>query len=290
MPLRALFETLTIAASSAAPGMASRMIEPLPYLTPAERRALGTLLSRALAAGEPPIMRALLFGSKARGDFDGDSDIDLLLICDLPSDERQEAAWILARDARVVSLETGLRIEPWAVVADDLSEGWRTPMLVDAIEDGFTLWPRDAPPLHLPFTPADARFCARCLLDWVVAGEPIMLRALDERRWAIAASRARDDITRLASAALLLVGETRHRRTSSLARFAEQFIDTRRLPVHLLPALHWATAAYPPDGGRGVGRPPPTPEAVATAPRGFQLASTMAAVVTPFLRALADDT
>jgi hypothetical protein len=265
------------------------MIEPIPFLTSAERLALRTLLSRALAAGDPPILRALLFGSKARGDFDDDSDIDILLICDLPPDEREEASSTLARDARIVSRETGLRIEPWVLTTGDLDEGWRTPMLVDAREDGFILWPRNAPPLHLPFTPADARFCARCLLEWVEAGGPIVRRALNEDRWADAARRARDDITRLASAALLLTGETRHRRRSSLARFAERFIETGRLPTELLPALHWAAAAYPADGGRGVGRPPPTPMATASATRGFQLASHMAAEVVPILRTLAGE-
>jgi hypothetical protein len=265
------------------------MIEPLPNLTRAERRALGTFLDRTLAAGEPPIMRALLFGSKARGDFDASSDIDLLLICDLPPDDREEASRILARDARIVSLETGLNLETWAVAAADLDEGWRTPMLIDALDDGLTLWPRGSAPLRLPFTPADARFCARCLLDWVEAGGPIVHHALRQERWAEAAQRTRDDITRLAAAALLLTGETRHRRTSSLVRFAERFVHTRHFPRSLLPALHWAAAAFPPGGGRGAGRPPPTAQAIATAPRGFQLAARMAAEVIPFLHAWTDD-
>jgi hypothetical protein len=258
---------------------------PRPRLTWAEEEALETLIARILSAEEPPILRAVLFGSKARGDADAASDIDLLLICDLPPDEREEASRILARDARIVSNLTQLQIETWAVAAADLDEGWRTPMLVDAIEDGLTLWPRNAAPLRIPFTPADARFCARCLLDWVEAGGPIVQRALTQRRWASAAQRARDDITRLAAAALFLNGETRHRRTTSLDLFAERFIHTGYFPPEILPALHWAAAAYPPDGGRGTGRPPPTSTAIASAQSGFRLAALMAEEVVPFIEA-----
>lgn len=265
------------------PAAYHQMIETLPLLTPAERDALGALLERALAAGEPPILRALLFGSKARGDFDTDSDIDLLLICDLAPEEREEASLILARDARIVSYESGLRIETWTVSTEDLEEGSRTPMLVDALEDGITLWPRGARPLLVPFTPADGRFCARCLLDWVEAGGEVVRRALSEEQWPEAAQRARDDITRLAAATLLLRGETRHRRVSSLHLFARRFLDTGIFPPTLRAPLAWAADAFPPDGGRGTGRPPPTPAAIATAPAGFHLASEMAAEVIPYI-------
>lgn len=262
------------------------MIEPTPLLTRRERRALITLLERVLAADEPPILRAILFGSKARGDFDDASDIDLLLICDLPPDDREEAGRTLSRDARIVSRELGLQIETWAVAAADLDEGWRTPMLVDAIEDGITLWPRGEPPLHLPFTPADARFCAGCLLDWVEAGETIIEAALAEGRWEIAAGRARDDITRLAAAALLLIGETRHRRITSLSTFAERFIYSGITSRAVLPALEWAAVAYPPGGGRGTERPPPSPTAVRSADTGLLLSRAMAEETIPLLHYL----
>jgi predicted nucleotidyltransferase len=259
------------------------MNKQLPPLTHGESHALRTLLARLRAAGEPPILRALLFGSKARGDFDDDSDIDLLLICDLPPEAREEAGHALARAAGIVNRESGVHIETWAVSAADLDEGRRTPMLIDALEDGITLWPRGAAPLHLPFTPADARFCARCLLDWVEAGGPLVRRALAEGRWDEAAQRTRDDITRLAAAALFLRGETRHRRASSLHLFAERFLATGYFPTTLHAPLAWAGRAYPPNGGRGTGRPPATPAATATAPTGYLLASRMAAELVPYL-------
>jgi len=257
------------------------MIAVPPLITATERDGLRTLLSRTLAAGEPPIVRAILFGSKARGDFDADSDIDILLICDVPPEDRDDVSRILARDARIVSKETGLRIETWTITTADLEVGSRTPMLIDAIEDGYTLWPTSAPPLRLAFTPSDARFCASCLLDWVEAGGPIVRRALARGRYDEAAQRARDDITRLAAAALLLEGETRHRRVGTLELFAEKFIETGRYPRSLLPALDWAARAYPPGGGRGTGRPPPTPAATTTAHLGYHYATRMAAAIAP---------
>jgi hypothetical protein len=263
------------------------MIAHVPTLTPAERLAASRLIELALEHG-PPIRRAILFGSKARGDFDGDSDVDVLFLCDVPPDLRDDAANVLNRQADHVRAATGIAVEPWAVPVADLEPGWRTPMLIDALDDGLTLWPLGAPPIRLPFTPDDARFCAGCLLDWVAAGGSIVRRALHERRWADAALRARDDITRLAVAALLLTGDTRHRRIGSLRRFEERFVRTGLVSPRVRPALDWAAAAFPPGGGRGIERPPATPEAIATAPHGYRLATLMQDEALPLIHRLAN--
>src|SRR5690606_19678686 len=124
--------------------------------------------------------------------------------------------------------------------------GSRTPMLVDALDDGIPLWPPGAPPIRIAFTPADAAFCASCLIDWIDAGGAIARHALARGRHADAAARIRDDITRMATAALLLDGDTRHRHVGSLRRFAEKWIATGRVSTHVFPALEWAASAYPP--------------------------------------------
>src|SRR5690606_41207397 len=95
---------------------------------------------------------------------------------------------------------------------------------------GLPLWPPGAPPIRLPFTEADAHFCAGCLLDWVYEGGTVARAALADGRWADAARRARDDITRLATAALLLEGDTRHRNVGSLRRFRRRFVQTGVMP------------------------------------------------------------
>lgn len=249
------------------------MIPLVASLTTRERVAVAELIRRVHRLGEPRLERALLFGSKARGDFDANSDVDVLLVCDMDPDDRFAVSDVVGRIAERLAAETGILAEPWTVAVADLAEGNRTPMLVDAIADSVPLWPAFAPPLDMPFTPADALFCADCLLRWVDAGGEVARAALEDGRLADAARRARDDIARLATAALLLSGDTRHRRVSSLRRFEEVFVRSRRVSVRVLPALAWAEAAYPPDGGRGQEDPPVPARAAATAELGCRMAA-----------------
>jgi len=246
-----------------------------PQLRPDESDALRELIRRLLERGWPPLLRAALFGSKARGDFDDRSDMDVLLVCDVDPADRTAAGAIAATVAASVAASTGIRVEPWTVCARDLDEGRRTPMLVDAVADAVPIWPGDAPPLHAPFTPADAVFCAGRLLEWVSAGGAEARLALREGRLTDAAQRARDDIARLATAALLLTGDTRHRRLGSLARFERVFVRGGLVPPTVRPALAWASAAYPADGGRGREIPPVTPAAIHTAALGCELAAVL---------------
>lgn len=254
-------------------------------LTAPERAAVARFLRRSLAPDMPPIVRAALFGSKARGDADQDSDVDVLLVADVDPDDRLVVAEAFGRVAERVTDDTGVEIEPWTVCVVDLEEGRRTPMLVDAVADSIPLWPAGAPPLHAPFTPADAVFCAECLLGWVGAGGEVSARALAVGAFDEAARRARDDITRLATAALLLCGDTRHRRVGTLQRFEERFVRTGIVSPRVLPALAWARAAYPPDGGRGQETPPVPAAAAATAPHGHRLAAVLEAELVPRLLA-----
>lgn len=254
-------------------------------LTPREHAAVTRFLRRALARGNPPLFRAALFGSKARGDFDRDSDVDVLLVADVDADDRLPAAEAFGRLAGRVTEETGVEIEPWTVCVVDLDEGRRTPMLVDAAADSIPLWPAGAPPLRAPFTPADAVFCAECLLGWVEAGGDVSGRALAEGALDQAARRARDDIARLATAALVLCGDTRHRRVGTLRRFEERFVRTGTVSPRVLPALAWAARAYPPDGGRGQETPPVPAAAAATAALGRRLVATLEAELVPRLLA-----
>jgi predicted nucleotidyltransferase len=56
---------------------ASRLNE-LPLMTPAERKALKKISREA--ARHPLLERLVAFGSRIRGDFHGDSDLDLLVL------------------------------------------------------------------------------------------------------------------------------------------------------------------------------------------------------------------
>jgi len=255
-----------------------------PGLSGAEAAAVAALLARATGLAWPPLAHAALFGSRARGDHDRSSDLDILLVCRVAPWNRSAAAGIHLALAEEVSRRSGVPIEPWTVSSADLARGSRTPMLVDAAEDSISLWPPGAPPLRALFTPADAVFCAGRLLEWVEAGGTEAKRALVEGRWADAARRARDDITRLATAALLLAGDTRHRRVGSLRRFERDFVRTGRVSPRVLDALRWAEAAFPRDGGRGQEDPAVTPAAIRTADRGCQLAAELESeLVVPLL-------
>lgn len=261
--------------------MAPTVIPNVPTLSPAEHRAVTRLIEGTLRRDGPPLLRALLFGSKARGDFDRDSDVDVLLIYDVPTHHRDAVAADSQHLANRITRGTGVELETWAVAAADLDAGCRTPMLVDALEDGLPLWPPGAPALALPFTPADACFCADRLLDWVEDGGPLRAWALRRGHARLAARRARDDITRLATAALLLTGDTRHRRTSSLRRFHDRFVARGPIAPAVCGALSWAAAAYPRDRGREA--PPPTAFAVAMARAGVRGAAVMEAEVVPWI-------
>jgi hypothetical protein len=244
---------------------------------------LARLVRAARGAGAPPLDRVVLFGSRARGDHDAASDVDVLLVCALPESERELAARWHRRAARRIGARHGLDLQPWTVTLPELARGRRTPMLVDALADGITLWARDGRPVALDFTPEDARYCAACLLDWVADGGARVRRWLEAGARARAAERTRDDIVRLATAALLLLGHTRHRRRGSLADFDRLFVDRGLVPHHVRPALRWAAAAFPPDDGRGCEHAPVTPVAVATADIGYRLATHFGRELLPLL-------
>jgi hypothetical protein len=203
--------------------------------------------------------------------------VDVLLVYRVRPAERTRAGEVNKRLGRSIGLKAGVRLQTWTVGADDLRAGRRTPMLVDAIADSTTVWPAGAPPLRVPFMPADAVFCAERLLAWVDSGGAAARQALQEGRWADAAARARDDIARLASAALLLTGDTRHRRRGTLRRFERRFVRTGLVPQGATRALEWAAAAYPRVGGHGQETPLVPPPAVATAPVGCELAAALEA-------------
>lgn len=210
--------------------------------------------------------QALLFGSKARRTARPDSDVDVLLVFKRLPPDREPQATHAERIAEGVAARTGVPLGVWSVSRDDLGHGRRTPMLVDALEDAVPLWPAGCAVPRAAFTPADAAFCAARLLERVEEGSAEVARALaagDAGAWA---RRARDDLVRLCTAALLLAGETRPRRGGAVRRFLERtprFADGREARA----VLAWAARSYPPghvelDDDSPVPPPPTPPHAV----------------------------
>lgn len=232
-----------------------------------EHEAAREVVHRVRLRVAPELIRVLLFGSVARGEARPDSDLDLLLIFDrLPPDREPyatQAEWIAGDVAR----ESGVPVTVWSVSRVDLELGNRTPMLVDALDDGIPLWPAGAWAPRIAFTPADALHCAGALLERINEGSVEVahhLRAGDRRA---AARRGRDDIVRLCTAFLLLAGQTRPRRGDAV-RSAAVYWPVEGSANGLGPILDWAAESFGPDGHNEecpVGPPPGGYRALAAA-------------------------
>lgn len=186
---------------------------------------------------------ALLFGSKARRQARPDSDVDVLLVFKRLPPDREPQASDAERIAGEAAARTGVPLGVWCVSREDLLPGRRTPMLVDALEDAVPLWPAGEAPPRAELTPADALFCAARLLDRVEEGSAeVSARLADgDPQWA---RRARDDLVRLCTAALLLAGETRPRRGDAVRRFLERSPGFDPGAAGCA-ALAWAARSYP---------------------------------------------
>lgn len=208
-----------------------------------------------------PLDCALLFGSRARRQARPDSDLDVLLVFRRLAADREPHASQAERIADEVARRTGVPVGVWSVSREDLEQGRRTPMLVDALEDAVPLWPDAAPP-RAPFTPRDAAFCAARLLERVDEGSEQVARGLakGDEGWT---RRLRDDLVRLCTAVLLLAGDTRPRRGDAVRAFLAR---NPRFPLSAgeRAVLAWAARSYPPghlelDDDHPVPHPPGAP-------------------------------
>ncbi len=205
-------------------------------------------MRRVRAVVPARLWRAFLFGSRARGDARPDSDVDVLLVWHRLPPDREPQARIAEWVAEEVAERSGVPVTCWSVSRVDLLPGNRTPMLVDALDDGIPLWPAGAPPLRVPFTPADALGCVGSLLRRVEEGSDDVGRHLLRGEVGEAARRTRDDLVRMATAALLLVGETRPRRAETLRRLHARLVRRGEM-APLDPAVaRWAASSYGPAG------------------------------------------
>jgi predicted nucleotidyltransferase len=83
------------------------MMQSVSRLTSSEQAAINEYLDRIRSLFPGRILSATLFGSKARGDSDPESDVDLLLVVDAESWQFRSQLWRIASD---VSLDYGLVI------------------------------------------------------------------------------------------------------------------------------------------------------------------------------------
>jgi len=254
-------------------------------LAPREHAAAMELVRRVRAGVPAELWRAVLFGSKARGQARPDSDLDVLLVFrDLPWD-REPHAGIAERIADGVAAETGVPVTVWSVSLPDLERGRRTPMLVDALDDGIPLWPVGAAPIRVGYTPEDAIFCTASLLDRVGEGSGEVAQACEAGDLPYAARRARDDLVRMCTAALLLDGVTRPRRGDAV----RAFVRRHGCPPELGGAMRWAAASYGAHGRDGDGPVPPPPGGLRAAALAVDAVRRMVAARRRELRAARGD-
>ena len=114
--------------------------ERLPDLKPTERACLAVFLERLRQRYGDDLLRVVLFGSKARGDFDVESDVDVLVVL------RERDHWKFLHEITDLTsqllLESGVNIS--ALVCDAARYRWwithRAPIYNSIQRDGVELW------------------------------------------------------------------------------------------------------------------------------------------------------
>lgn len=216
------------------------------HLAPHERRAALEFVRRVRRRVPAELARAFVFGSKARGEARPDSDVDVLLVFWRLPPDREPQAGMAEEIAEEVARESGIPVQTWSVSLVDLERGNRTPMLVDALNDGIPLWPPGAPRIPMEFTPADALRCVDALLTRVREGAVEVARRLHAGEEEPAWRRVRDDLVRLCVAGFLQSGETQPRRADAVRRFRARW--GRAFPPRFAPLFGWAAESFGPDG------------------------------------------
>lgn len=229
-------------------------------LAPDEMSAVRYFVWRILEEVPADLVEAALFGSKARGEARPDSDVDVLLVFRALPPDREPHAGMAEAIADQVAEQTGIPVTVWSVSLPDLEPGERTPMLVDALEDGIPIWCWPEPLEPVSFTREDALRCCAALLERVREGsEEFAQRAINGDPES-AARRGRDDVVRLGTALLLLRGITRPRRGEVIDElFATEFAGMSP-PSHVRLILDWVRLSFGPSGREAdlEMQPPPT--------------------------------
>lgn len=120
------------------------MVGTLAYLRPNEEAAVGECVGRLMSHLDGWLVEIYLFGSKARGDFTPDSDLDLLIVLEADDWEAKDKVRFVAAD---VSLEYDVLINThilsrarWEEMARQQATLWR-----EVQQDGVPLMPVHQP-------------------------------------------------------------------------------------------------------------------------------------------------
>jgi len=208
----------------------------LSSLSPTERRAIDAFTAALKREANGQILLAALFGSKARGDADEDSDVDILIVADAdPQQLRKQIGHFaseLGLEHNLSFNEFVLNRERWADFARRHAAFWQ-----NVQRDGVLLWRGPALPDDLALLPdfngdnlmADHRpeidsnmRLAREALDDAQA-------TLAQKRYHTAANRAYYAVFYAANAMLATLGLQRSKHSAVKAVFQEKFVKTQQI-------------------------------------------------------------
>lgn len=128
----------------------SELVRRLPqHLAPNERVALQALVERLHQLYGNNLLRVVLFGSKARGDFDDESDLDTLIVVRLPDDDYWKHRQQILDETYDIELEHNVVFS--FLISDELDyrqmREWNLLLNRNIDRDGIVLWtsPRNIP-------------------------------------------------------------------------------------------------------------------------------------------------
>ncbi|MBI5648880.1 MAG: nucleotidyltransferase domain-containing protein [Chloroflexi bacterium] len=113
----------------------------LKYLTRRERRALAEYLARLREQFGDQVQRVILYGSKVRGDFDAESDIDLFVVFKELDQTRED---VLSRLVLDVDLKYDVLVSDFLVnqARFERMAKIHEPLYQDVMGEGVDLWTR----------------------------------------------------------------------------------------------------------------------------------------------------
>jgi len=202
----------------------------LRHLTLHERDVLVEFLSRLQERYSCRIAHVWLFGSKARGDFDEESDVDLLIVVRDGDDALEKAVSEIAYD---LSLEHGV------LLCEHVVSSWRFAQMRarqefiyrNIVREGVDLWPLITEPSKIAEGRASYGEDYGTYEDYLRerasrAYEDIAdaRRALDGGSYRLALNRAYYAVFHLATATLALLGQERHRHSGVESAFHEYLV------------------------------------------------------------------
>jgi predicted nucleotidyltransferase len=122
-------------------------------LLPNERTALETFVDRLLDRYGEELLKVVLFGSKARGDFDDESDLDLLVVIKQQEDGYRTCWEGIVDIAWEIGLGYGIVISPLVKEDSSYEQMRHHPLLLarNIDRDGIELWTRQS---NVPTSPS----------------------------------------------------------------------------------------------------------------------------------------